>query len=195
MKPTSHQLRLLKRTAGFTLLDLMVCLAIVTILVVIAVPMQLHSIEKAKSVEGQIALSEVVRLEQLYYANKGSYTPNLQELGFTSSSPLKYTQLFVQVRQDEKGWGYMALAMPLDGKSSGADVWVVARNAGGQTPAPSNVSTSLKGNGSPCSFWSGWATMEGGRIEGEETISSWSSTQGSGGSPCGNKKVVNHGKK
>lgn len=195
MKSTSNQLPLFKNAAGFSLLDLMICLAIVTILTVIAVPLQLHSVEKAKAVEGQLALSEIVRLEQLHYANRGSYTPNLQELGFTSSSPLKYTQLFVQVRQDEKGWSYMALAMPLDEKSSGADVWAVARNAGGQAQAPSNLSTSLKGSGSPCSIWGGWGTMEGGRIEGEETISSWSSTQGSGGSPCGSKKVVNHGKR
>ena len=64
---------------GFTLIDLMVCIAILTILAIIAVPIHLKSVQKAKAVEGQVALSEVVRLEQLHYANKGSYTSNLQE--------------------------------------------------------------------------------------------------------------------
>jgi prepilin-type N-terminal cleavage/methylation domain-containing protein len=183
------------RMNGFTLIDLMVCLAILAIVAIIAVPLHLKSVEKAKAVEGQVALSEVVRLEQLHYANKGSYTSNLQELGFNSYSPLKYTQVFVQVRQDPQGWSYMALAMPLGEQSSDAEVWGVARNAGGQAPAASSLPTTLKGGGgSACSFWSGWRSMEGGLIEGEESISSWSSTTGSGGSPCGGKKVVSHGK-
>lgn len=181
---------------GFTLIDLMVCIAILTILAIIAVPIHLKSVEKAKAVEGQVALSEVVRLEQLHYANKGSYTSNLQELGFNTYSPLKYTQVFVQVRQDPQGWSYMALAMPLGEQSSDAEVWAVARNAGGQAPVSSALPTTLKGGGgSACSVWSGWRSMEGGRIEGEESISSWSSTTGSGGAPCGGKKVVSHGKK
>src|SRR5262245_20462361 len=99
-----------KDVRGFTLIDLMLCLAMIAILVVIAIPIHLDSVEKAKGVEAQLALSEVVRLEQLHFANKGSYTPNLQELGFNTYSPLKYTQVFVQVRQDAQGWGYMAMA-------------------------------------------------------------------------------------
>lgn len=192
---TSDRFRISKDVGGFTLVDLMLSLAIIAILVVIAIPIHLDSVDKAKAVEAQSALSEVVRLEQLHYANKGSYTPNLQELGFNTYSPLKYTQVFVQARQDAKGWGYMAMAMPLDGKSSGADVWAVARNAGSQAASPSSSPAAMKGGGSPCSVWSGWGSMEGGRIEGEETISSWSSTTGSGGSPCGGKRVVTQAKK
>lgn len=195
---TSGRFYLAKDVRGLTLIELMVCLAIVAILVLIAIPIHLDSVDKAKAVEAQSALSEVVRLEQLHYANKGSYTANLQELGFNTYSPLKYTQVFVQVRQDAQGWGYMAMAMPLDGKSPDADVWSVARNAGGQASgqaAPSSSPTPMKGGGSPCSLWGGWGSMEGGRIEGEESISSWSSTSGSGGSPCGGKKVVTQAKK
>jgi prepilin-type N-terminal cleavage/methylation domain-containing protein len=182
--------------AGFTLIELLVCLAILTLLAIIAVPLHRQSVEKAKGVEAQAALAEVVRLEQLHYANKGSYTSNLQELGFNLYSPLKYTQVFVQVRQDPQGWSYIALATPLsDGKAEG-DLWAVARNAGSPASAQSSLPTMLKGGrGSACSVWSGWGSMEGGRIEGEERLSSWSSTTGSGASPCGGKRVVDHGKK
>jgi Tfp pilus assembly protein PilE len=193
MNTTADCSSLPKGTGGFTLIDLVVCLAILAILAIIAVPMHRNSLDSAKAVEAKVALSEVVRLEQLHYANRGSYTSDLHALGFHLSSALKYTQLFIQVRNDAQGWSYMALAMPLDGKASDADGWAVARYAGGQSP--SSVPASLKGGGqSGCSVWSGWGSMEGGRIEGEETISSWSST-GSGGSPCAGNRVVYHGKK
>jgi Tfp pilus assembly protein PilE len=185
--------RIQEDKGGSTLVELVVCLALLTILGIIALPMHHHSLEKAKAVEAKLALSEVDRLEQLHYANRGSYTSNLQELGFQLYSALKYTQLFVQVHQDAQGWSYMALAMPLDGLPSSAEVSVVARNAGGQIPTQSSIPTTLRGGGSACSLWSGWASMEGGRIEGEETISS--SSSGSGGSPCGGTRVVSHGKK
>ena len=181
-------------TAGYTLLDVLLCVAIVAILAAIAVPLQLQSADKARLVEGQLALAEVVRLEDLYYASKGSYTSNLDELGFQPSSPLKHTQLFVQVRRESQTWSYMALAMPLQGDASNRDVWAVARQASGQSAAQPTVPAPLKGGGSACSFWSGWGSMEGGRIEGEESISS-GSTSGSVGALCGGKRVVDHGKR
>jgi prepilin-type N-terminal cleavage/methylation domain-containing protein len=196
MKTTSRLSANYKNDAGFTLTDLMVCLAIISILTIIAVPIHLDSVEKAKAAEAKVALAEVVRLEQLHYANKGSYASNLQELGFNIFSPLKYTQVFVQVRQDAQGWSYVAMAVPLDAQAADADLWAVARSAGGQGPAATGMPTALKGGGgSACSFWSGWGSMEGGRIEGEETISSWSSSTGNGGSPCGGKRAVDHGRK
>jgi hypothetical protein len=125
----------------------------------------------------------------------GTYTANLQELGFQLTSSLKYFELFIQVQQDAKGWSYMAFAMPLGGNTSGGGVWAVAQLAGGKFQV-SLPGTTLKGGGtSACSIWSGWATMEGGRIEGEQSISSSSSSTGSAGSPCGGTRTVNHGKK
>jgi len=70
--------RIQEDRAGFTLIELVVCLAILTILGIIALPMHRHSLEKAKAVEAKLALSEVDRLEQLHYANRGSYTSDLQ---------------------------------------------------------------------------------------------------------------------
>jgi type IV pilus assembly protein PilE len=146
---------------GFTFIELILCLAVLSILAATAVPLHLGSVEKARAVEGKAALAEVVRLEHLYFANKGSYTADLQELGFNTYGALRDTQ-------------------------------IVARNGGSQTPT--SLPASLKGGSSACSIWTGWGSMEGGRIEGEESINTSSSSTG-GGSPCGGKKVVNHGKK
>jgi len=178
-----------KGTAGFTLLDLLICLAVITILVTIAIPVHLHAVEQAKAVEATMILSEVARLEHLRYMEQATYTTNLLELGFQATSSLKYFELFIQVHQDAKGWSYMAFAMPLGGYTSDVGGWAVAQYAGGRREV-SLPGTALKGGGA-CSIWSGWGAMEGGRIEGEESISS----TGGGGSPCGGRRSVNHGKK
>src|SRR5262245_54430228 len=81
-----------KSTAGFTLTDLLICLAILSILVTLAIPLHLEAVERAKAVEATEVLSEVVRLEHLRFVEKGNYTSDLQALGFQLTSALKYTE-------------------------------------------------------------------------------------------------------
>src|SRR5262245_96076 len=144
-------------TAGFTLIEMMGCLAMVGILMGLALPTHLDAVERAKAVEATTALAEVVRLERLHYANTGTYTSDFQVMGFDLSSPLKYTQLFVQVQKDTNGWSYTAFAMPLDGRKPESG-WAVMQYAGGkfQSSLPGSLST----GGSACSIWMGWDLME-----------------------------------
>ena len=195
MEPTKHTSACpctLNNSAGFTLIELIVCLAILAVLATLALPIHLEAVEGAKAVEATSALTEVVRLERLHYADTGTYTADLQELGFQLVHSLKYTALFVEVHKDAKGWGYRAFAMPLSGQNPDQG-WAVTSRADGSLES-SFPGTLKYGGGSACSIWKGWGTMEGGLIEGEESLSASSSTGGSG-SPCGGKKVVNHGKK
>ena len=121
-----------KGTAGFTLIEILICLAVLTILAIVAVPMHLDAVERAKAVEATEALSEVVRLEHLRHIDTGTYTADLAELGFQLTSSLKYTELFIEVRHDAIGWSYMAFAMPLHRKTSDAGGWGVAQYADGK---------------------------------------------------------------
>jgi prepilin-type N-terminal cleavage/methylation domain-containing protein len=179
-------------SAGFTVIELLVCLAILAVLATMALPIHLEAVEGAKAVEATSALTEVIRLERLRYADTGTYTADLKELGFQFVHSLKYTELFVEVHKDAKGWGYRAFAMPLGGGTPDQGYAVTSRGDG---TIESSLPGALKnGGGSACSTWNGWGSMEGGRIEGEETLSASSSTGGSG-SPCGVKRVVDHGKK
>ncbi|HJT20732.1 MAG TPA: prepilin-type N-terminal cleavage/methylation domain-containing protein [Nitrospira sp.] len=176
---------------GFTLIEILICLAILSILAVLGGLFHLDSVEKAKAVEATIALAEVVRLEQLYQGNTGTYSSDLSEIGFSLPSPLQYHQLFVQVQKDGKGWSYIAMAMPLNGVGTGNQGgWAVAQSPGGQ------FKSNLPGVGgsagpSACGIWTGWESMEGGHIEGEVSLQSGAT---SNASPCG-VRVVNHGKK
>lgn len=192
MKPTNHTSELWRSSGGFTLIELVICLAIIAVLATLALPIHLEAVEGAKAVEATSALTEVVRLERLRFAETGTYTADLQELGFQSVHSLQYTELFVEVYKDANGWSYRAFAMP-KGRQHSNQVWGVMSRADGSFDM--NFPGTLKsGGGSACSVWSGWGSMEGGRIEGEETLSASSSTGGSG-SPCGGRRVVDHGKK
>src|SRR5262245_22945087 len=192
MKKQSDLHSIEKGTAGFTLIDLLICLAILTILIAIAVPVHLDAVERAKAVEATEVLSEVVRLEHLHYVEKGTYTADFQDLGLQLTSALRHTQLFIEVQNDAKGWSYMAFATPLHGKAPDGG-WAVAQRANGtfQAILPGTLNV---GGTSVCSVWTGWQSMEGGRIEGEESLSSWSSSSG-GRPPCASNRVVYHGKK
>jgi prepilin-type N-terminal cleavage/methylation domain-containing protein len=179
-----------KAQQGFTLIEILVCLGILAVLALLGGLYHLDSIEKAKGVEAAIVLAEVVRLEQLYQSNTGTYSSDLGEIGFGLPSPLRYHQLFVQVQKERNGWSYIAMAMPLNSGGTGNQGgWAVAQSPGGQIK--SNLPGVSGSGASACGIWAGWQSMEGGHIEGEESLQPGKT---SGGSPC-NMKVVNHGKK
>lgn len=112
---------------GFTLIELMTVLAIVAILIAVAGMSYSRFTTKAKSVEAEVALAEVHRLEQLHYASTGTYTTNVDELGFKPFPPLKYFSVSVQVAGDSGSGAFRALAVPLSG--SGGQTFSVVQYA------------------------------------------------------------------
>lgn len=72
-----------KTTRGFTLIEILIALAVIAILVVIGTVYYSQYIEKTKGVEASIALAEIVRLEQLYYAQTGTYSTDLISSDFS----------------------------------------------------------------------------------------------------------------
>lgn len=96
---------------GFTLIELMVVMAIVGILAGLGMVSYRHFTGKAIAVEAEVALAEVNRLEQLHHANHGVYSGNLSAIGFSPTPPLKYYQVVVQVQNGGKA--FQATALPL----------------------------------------------------------------------------------
>ena len=103
----------LRRDAGFTLIELMVVLAILSILATIALVSHRHFLEKARAVEAEVALAEIDRLETLYHANHGTYSSDFTAIGFTLSPMLKYHKVLVQLQNG--GTSFQATATPLSG--------------------------------------------------------------------------------
>ena len=78
------------RADGFTVIELMLALAIVGILFSVATVSYDYFLTKAKSVEGGIVVHEVDRLEYLYHAsNNQAYTDSFADLGFAMTTTLK----------------------------------------------------------------------------------------------------------
>ena len=169
-----------KQAQAFTLTELMIAVAIVSILVAAGAVLFPRYVEKAKTAEAEIALAEVKRLENDFFARTGTFSSDLGQIGYQPVPPLKYHTVFVQVEKGPRGWSYMVLLMPNEETKSGGSY--VSQGPDGQVVSNVGAPAAAKGGSSSgCAAWSGWGSMEGGRIEGEESI-----TSSSNGTPsCG----------
>jgi len=143
-------------SGGFTLVELMTVLAIVSLLIALGVTSYSRFVAKAKSVEAEIALSEIHRLEQIYYISTGTYTANVDELGFKPFQPLKYFSLSLQVAGESGNGAFRALAIPLSG--SGGQTFSVVQYAPGKASSGGGSGLTGQGGNSGLAFGGeGWS--------------------------------------
>lgn len=72
------------RHAGFTLIELMITVVVVSILASIAVPAYTHQIRKSRRTEARTALLELASREERYDAVNNAYTNDPAALGYTA---------------------------------------------------------------------------------------------------------------
>lgn len=77
-----HALR--RNAAGFTLIELMIVVAVIAILAAIAYPMYTEQVRKAGRTEGREALLAIAQAEERRYTAEGSYTADFSDLGVGS---------------------------------------------------------------------------------------------------------------
>jgi prepilin-type N-terminal cleavage/methylation domain-containing protein len=81
-----------RKERGFTLIELVVVLAIIAILIAAAVPLYLGARKKAYKAEADNALQELKTLEWAYYQQNSSFTSNTDpNLGFFAPSGSHWT--------------------------------------------------------------------------------------------------------
>lgn len=117
------------KDSGFTLIELMVVLAILAILTSVAAVIHHHAVARAQSVEAEVVLVEINRLETVYLANHGTYAGNLHALGFSSNASLKYYKIDLHLQQG--GAAFQATALPLTGSAHQMAV-VLTRSKNGE---------------------------------------------------------------
>ena len=115
----------IQRPDGFTLIEVMLVLALVGILVSVATVSYDHFLTKAKSVEGEIVVHEIERLEYLYHASNQAYTDSLANLGFAMTGTLKYYSPEVRMGYATDIISYQVRAVPLTGSMT--DAWLLTR--------------------------------------------------------------------
>ena len=82
-------MNILKRSRGFTLVELVITIAIVIILSVISVPIYRGYVDKAKMAEGYALLGVILSAQKAYYSEHGHfyYSPNNTDWDWSSYYP------------------------------------------------------------------------------------------------------------
>jgi type IV pilus assembly protein PilE len=85
MNTMKRPLEFIRSEEGFSLNELLVVLVIIGVLALLALPILLPTITKAKMTEAKLMLKQVYTLEQTYKYERDRYTTNLSEIGFEQS--------------------------------------------------------------------------------------------------------------
>lgn len=72
---------ILKKTRGFTLIELMIVVAIVAILAAVAIPSYQQYIQKSRRVDAKETLTRMAALQERFFFQNSAYTADRSDLG------------------------------------------------------------------------------------------------------------------
>lgn len=122
------------RARGFTLLELLVVMAIIATLLTIAVPRYFRTLDRSREVVLRQDLATFRETIDKYYADKGKYPQNLADL--------------VE--------GHYLRAIPVDPIAKAADRWVITRADEPDDTGIKDVHSSAEGNGENGTPYASW---------------------------------------
>lgn len=82
---------MLRTARGFSLIELMITIAIVAILVMVAYPTYTESVRKSRRADAKITLESYAALQERWFAQNNSYTDDIDKLGGATSPDGYYT--------------------------------------------------------------------------------------------------------
>ena len=83
------------RAPGFTLIELMIVVAVVAVLAGLALPAYLEQVRKAQRTVAKTALLELAQAEERYFTVNQSYTSDLGELGLPDVTEQDYFNIAI----------------------------------------------------------------------------------------------------
>ncbi|MGH8155643.1 MAG: type IV pilin protein [Rhodanobacteraceae bacterium] len=139
---------------GFTLIELMIVVAIIAILAAIAVPWWGRYTYRARRTDGQKILMHVAQAEERYYTDYNNYVTGpavASSLGYASgaiTSENGYYTVTVASAGSAAGQGYVATAAPVAGTAQAGDACgpLSIDNTGQKKPLPTNVAANSNGS-------------------------------------------------
>jgi type IV pilus assembly protein PilE len=109
---------LLRRARGFTLIEVMITMAILAILAAVAVPAYFDSVRKSRRADAITALSAIAQKQENWRSNNPTYTTDLSTAGLNVPNP-------------SSGYYTLAVTIPA-GASSAVAFSATATRAGSQ---------------------------------------------------------------
>jgi type IV pilus assembly protein PilE len=123
------------RRAGFTLIELMIAVAIVAILAMIAVPAYTSQMVKGRRSSAEAVLLDIAQRQQQYLLDVRGYAANVAALNTTI--PVAVSNYYTIAIAPAAGPppSFTASATPLAGTAQASDVVLTIDNTGAKTPA------------------------------------------------------------
>jgi len=140
----------MRRTSGFTLIELMIVVAIIAILAAIAIPWWGQYTYRARRADGQKLLVHIAQMEERYYTDYNYYPLAASSLGYTTNTPVSengYYQVSLALpAATSTGQGYAAPAKPRGPRANDRCGTPSRDNTGKNLPAPTNTAANSNGN-------------------------------------------------
>lgn len=125
-------------SAGFTLIELMITVAVIAVLAAVAYPSYTDYIRKSRRAMAQGALMEIASKEQAFLIDRRRYAGDIGALGYTAPGELanNYTLSVVCVPADCSGTpAFTATATPSSTLVAKGEKTMTINQAGAKTPA------------------------------------------------------------
>jgi type IV pilus assembly protein PilE len=132
-----HASRPSVRRAGFTLIELMIAVAIVAIVAMIAIPSYKAQMVKGRRSSAEAALLDIAQREQQYLLDVRGYAYSVAALNTTTPVNVSnyYTITFLPSPPPVPANIFTAVATPIAGTAQAGDVTLTIDNTGAKAPA------------------------------------------------------------
>tara|TARA_R110001592_G_scaffold52511_7_gene160666 strand:+ start:7985 stop:8416 length:432 start_codon:yes stop_codon:yes gene_type:complete len=131
-----------KAESGFTLIELMIVVAIIGILAAIVYPSYANSVKKTKRSDAQITLSRAATLQEREYTQNNGYTTTIADIGGATSDEGYYT-ISVSTTTACGISCFFLSATPVAGgpQASDADCWTITLDHTGRKASANKAGT------------------------------------------------------